>query len=182
VRAVLGVAGSRLKFRRKVVSTAIVFFKRICIRFERCCGSSYVCGSAVVHMLSVGCRHRMLDLNPWLLCATVLYLASKVEESFTKVQEILSAIHPKSGGGMLPRAACVDSSACVRLLGATIGEPLSEKLVLECEFYVLESLNFELVVFHPYRPLQQYVMVNSVMLMLRALYCEVLRDRAQVFA
>ena len=66
------------------MSTAIVFFKRMCI------------------------RRRLVDINPWLLCATVLYLASKVEESFTKVQEIVMAIQPKAAG------------PCGRQLGAPV--------------------------------------------------------------
>lgn len=30
----------------------------------------------------------------------------------------------------------------------------TQSLVLQCEFVLLEALEFDLVVFHPYRPLQ----------------------------
>lgn len=33
--------------------------------------------------------------------------------------------------------------------------------ILECEYYVLEELNFQLIVYHPYRPLIQYALSSS---------------------
>lgn len=34
---------------------------------------------------------------------------------------------------------------------------LTPDLVIECEYVLLEALHFDLIVFHPYRPLQQYL-------------------------
>ena len=35
-------------------------------------------------------------------------------------------------------------------------EDFTDALLLKCEFVLLEHLQFDLVVFHPYRPLQLY--------------------------
>lgn len=35
--------------------------------------------------------------------------------------------------------------------------PYNSAHILECEYYVLEELNFQLIIYHPYRPLIQYV-------------------------
>lgn len=35
--------------------------------------------------------------------------------------------------------------------------PYTSAHILECEYYVLEELSFQLIIYHPYRPLIQYV-------------------------
>ncbi len=89
-------------------------------------------------------RRTFLEVNPWLACATVLYLASKVDESSARISEIIEALN-KPNPSALPDAKTPPPSF------------VTEDLVLECEFHMLETLRHNLVVFHPYRPLQQCV-------------------------
>lgn len=36
-----------------------------------------------------------------------------------------------------------------------------DKDILECEFYVIETLQFDLILHHPFRPLLQYVAMSA---------------------
>jgi len=40
--------------------------------------------------------------------------------------------------------------------------PYDVNLILECEFYMLEELNFHLIVYHPYRPLIHFLSALSM--------------------
>jgi len=72
------------------------------------------------------------EFDPRLVGPTMLFLAAKVEEC--SVPNFLTALKQ------------VDPSW-----------PYKMEMILECEFYALHYLNFDLIVFHPYRPLTQYL-------------------------
>lgn len=60
-----------------------------------------------------------------------------------------------------PRGAAAHLRADGRGVGADYcyakTRPYTPRLLFQCEFVVLDALNFDLIVFHPYRPLQQCV-------------------------
>lgn len=109
-----------LKLRQQVISTAIVYFKRFYS------------------------RNSLGDVDPFLLCPTCIYLASKVEECGV-IQT----------GTLLMR--------CKSLLRQKYQNIYAQEYtyksqhIMECEFLLLEMLDCCLIVFHPYRPLMQYV-------------------------
>lgn len=112
--------GEQLKLRQQVISTAIVYFKRF-----------YA-------------RNSLGDVDPFLLCPTCIYLASKVEECGV-IQT----------GNLLQR--------CRTLIRTKYNNICPQEYVyksqqiMECEFLLLEMLDCCLIIFHPYRPLTQYI-------------------------
>ena len=113
------------------------------------------------------CSNKMVDFNPWLLAATCCYLASKAEESSLRTTDVLKMLRSKTFfTGARAARGVVAVGGCSRALAHT---PLclpaehggvarfTDTLLLQCEFVLLENLQFDLVVFHPYRPLQLYL-------------------------
>jgi len=72
------------------------------------------------------------EFDPRLVGPTMLFLAAKVEE-------------------------CSVPNFVKNLKGVDPAWPYTMDSMLECEFYALHYLNFDLIVFHPYRPLTQYL-------------------------
>ena len=101
----------RLNLRQRVVASANVFLRRFFAK------NSY---SA---------------LDPFLVAATCVYVAAKVEES---------PIHIKSA---VAEAARTFQEVGYRSL------PTDNSSLAEMEFYLLEEMEFDMIVFHPYRSL-----------------------------
>ncbi|SPO48841.1 related to SSN8 - DNA-directed RNA polymerase II holoenzyme and SRB subcomplex subunit, cyclin C homolog [Moesziomyces antarcticus] len=101
----------RLNLRQRVVASACVFFSRFF------CKNSY---SAV---------------EPFLVCATCVYVAAKVEES---------PIHIKS--------AVAEAARSFQEVGFR-AMPTDNSSLAEMEFYLLEEMEFDMILFHPYRSL-----------------------------
>ena len=71
--------------------------------------------------------------------STSIYTAAKTEECQIRVDFVISAL---------------------RQLVTTKSSPVSrfkQTDILDCEFYICAELKFDLVLFHPYRPLVLYV-------------------------
>lgn len=109
--AVLSTICKRLNLRQRVVATSAIFFRRF---FSK---NSY---SA---------------LDPFLVAATCIYVAAKVEES---------PIHIKS--------AVAEAARSCQELGFR-AMPTDNSSLAEMEFYLLEEMEFDMIVFHPYRSL-----------------------------
>lgn len=102
--------GQKLRLRQRVLATACVYYKRFYVRAS------------------------LAQFDPRLVAPTLLFMASKVEES---------ALSMKSFAQELQRPA--------------FKIPYTIEDVLECEYYTMEVLGYDLIVFHPYRPLVQFL-------------------------
>eukprot|EP00298_Acanthocystis_sp_HF-20_P010091 c18668_g1_i2.p1 GENE.c18668_g1_i2~~c18668_g1_i2.p1 ORF type:complete len:264 (-),score=66.33 c18668_g1_i2:173-964(-) len=102
-----------LKLKQRVAATATVYFRRY------------------IFCQGFGGDHAK---NPYLICATCVYVASKVEE------------------------CCVSASSIVREAKILEKENFhfNDHAILDQEFEILNALNFDLIVHHPYRCLQKY--------------------------
>lgn len=103
-----------------------------------------VISTSIVYFRRFYSRHSLGDVDPFLLSPTCIYLASKVEECGV-IQT----------GTLLARCKSLIRQRYQNIYnGDYLYKPLQ---VMECEFLLLEMLDCCLVIFHPYRPLTQYV-------------------------
>lgn len=118
--------------------------------FIQCLGGEYlrlrqqVISTAIVYYQRFYSRHSLGDIDPLLLCPTCLHLASKVEEC----------------GTMPPNQLVMKCKLIVWQKYQNVLRPeypYRTNHILECEFLLLEMLDCCLIVYHPYRPLTQYV-------------------------
>lgn len=103
-----------------------------------------VIATATMYFKRVYSRYSLKSIDPLLLGPTCLFLAAKVEESGAITNSKL-------------QGAC---QSVVKKFGYAFKNPefrYKSNQILECEFYLLELLDCCLIVYHPYRPLIQYV-------------------------
>uniref|UniRef100_A0A8C7IKR0 Cyclin C n=1 Tax=Oncorhynchus kisutch TaxID=8019 RepID=A0A8C7IKR0_ONCKI len=90
------------------------------------------------------CRYSLKSIDPVLMAPTCVFLASKVEEfgvvSNTRLISAATSVLKTRFSYAFPKEF-----------------PYRMNHVLECEFYLLELMDCCLIVYHPYRPLLQYV-------------------------
>ena len=138
----LETCGRVLRVRRRAVSTAIVYVHRS------------------LQVVTVS------DVDPVLLCATCMYLAGKVEDCAHRVRAIVDVFvriqqsQPRAlrrARGPLGASAHAPALATIVAVWKIPGlnRTLTDALLLACEARVLNWLTFDLIVFHPYRPLQE---------------------------
>uniref|UniRef100_A0A3Q1H9Y1 Uncharacterized protein n=1 Tax=Anabas testudineus TaxID=64144 RepID=A0A3Q1H9Y1_ANATE len=87
------------------------------------------------------CRYSLKSIDPVLMAPTCVFLASKVEEF-----------------GVVSNTRLISAATSVckfKVFSHMCPKPL--RIILECEFYLLELMDCCLIVYHPYRPLLQYV-------------------------
>ncbi|KAJ2454834.1 RNA polymerase II holoenzyme cyclin-like subunit [Coemansia sp. RSA 2336] len=101
-----------MNIRQEIVATATVYFKRFYI------------------------NNTFYDIDPYLMAATCIYLACKVEECPYNIKQILN--ESKVGFGEI---------------STEIRFPYDIADIAECESYLLEEMKFYLVVYHPYQVL-----------------------------
>eukprot|EP01083_Nonionella_stella_P075509 205321_1 len=94
-----------------------------------------VISTSVVYFKRFYCKKSFYEFDPRLVAPTMLFLASKSEECAKASHKIM--------------AKCKEIDNAYRY---------NAEHIEECEFYCLEVLDFDLVVFHPYRPLTKYLM------------------------
>ena len=103
-----------------------------------------VISTAIVYYRRFYSRNSLGDVDPLLMCITCIYLASKVEEC-----------------GVIPTGQLVYK--CKHLIRSKYSYVFKQDFayktanIQECEFLLLEMLDCCLIIFHPYRPLTQYV-------------------------
>ncbi|XP_074658011.1 cyclin-C-like [Tubulanus polymorphus] len=89
-------------------------------------------------------RNSLKCIDPVLMAPTTIFLASKVEEF-----------------GVISNNRLI--SACVTVVKNKFLHAFQQEFqyrishVLECEFYLLEMMDCSLIIYHPYRPLLQYI-------------------------
>ncbi|KAL8722134.1 MAG: hypothetical protein Q9225_001327 [Loekoesia sp. 1 TL-2023] len=101
--------GKRMSVRQQALATAQVYIRRFYIKVD------------------------VRDTNPYLILATALYLACKMEESPQYIRGVVGEAR-----NMWPEFIPSDVSK----LG-------------ECEFYLISEMNSQLILHHPYRTLQE---------------------------
>mmetsp|Transcript_56753 Transcript_56753/g.139275 ORF Transcript_56753/g.139275 Transcript_56753/m.139275 type:complete len:277 (-) Transcript_56753:270-1100(-) len=94
-----------------------------------------VIATATVYLARFYYNNSYRDFHPHLIAATALYLASKVEESPLQPNKVAAALK--------------DISRWAGKYGVND--------IVDGEYFLMEELKFALIVFHPYRPLQQYL-------------------------
>jgi len=94
-----------------------------------------VIATATVYLARFFYNNSYKDFHPHLIAATAVYLASKVEESPVQPNKIEKALK--------------DLSRSASKYGVND--------IVDGEYFLMEELKFNLIVFHPYRPLQQYL-------------------------
>ncbi|GAM18049.1 hypothetical protein SAMD00019534_012240, partial [Acytostelium subglobosum LB1] len=90
--------------------------------------------TAIVFFKRFYLKNSFVDCEPRLIATTCLYLSSKVEESITQAKKCAMKM---------------------KEIDTTFNFTMND--ILECEFYVLEELSFELIIFHPYKSLPTYL-------------------------
>ncbi|GAB9464631.1 hypothetical protein Gpo141_00002060 [Globisporangium polare] len=83
-----------------------------------------------------------VNFDPHLVVGTVFFLASKVEESQLSLATVASVLHHYTTTG-------VDEDEAMYTF--------QDKDILECEFYVVEALQFDLILHHPFPSLLQFL-------------------------
>lgn len=102
-----------------------------------------VIATATVYLKRFYTKYSFQSCDPLLLAPTCVYLASKVEE-----------FGPLSNS----RLVTMTQNIVKQKFSYAFSEfAYTIKQIWECEFYLLELIDCCLVVFHPYRPLIQYV-------------------------
>ncbi|KAL3846868.1 hypothetical protein ACJMK2_017822 [Sinanodonta woodiana] len=103
-----------------------------------------VIATGTVYFKRFYARNSLKSIDPWLMAPTCIFLASKVEEF-----------------GVISNSRLV--STCQTVVKNKFSHAYPQEYpyrisnVLECEFYLLEMMDCCLVVYHPYRPLTQFV-------------------------
>nr|CCA20171.1 cyclinC putative [Albugo laibachii Nc14] len=82
------------------------------------------------------------NFDPHLIAGTTLFLASKVEESQISLRNVVFVLYQCTTGGVDEDEALYE---------------FQEKDMLECEFYVLQALQYDLILHHPFQPLLQFL-------------------------
>uniref|UniRef100_A0A9J7Y4Q8 Cyclin C n=1 Tax=Cyprinus carpio carpio TaxID=630221 RepID=A0A9J7Y4Q8_CYPCA len=144
---VIQALGEHLKLRQQVIATATVYFKRFYARYS------------------------LKSIDPVLMAPTCVFLASKVEVNSLSmaisagrcINSNLNEIKfcPSQEFGVVSNTRLISAATSVlktRFSYAFPKEfPFRMNHILECEFYLLELMDCCLIVYHPYRPLLQYV-------------------------
>ncbi|WVO16041.1 hypothetical protein L204_103706 [Cryptococcus depauperatus] len=91
--------------------------------------------TACVFMKRFYFKNSVCETNPYLVLAACVYAAAKVEETPVHIKSVVS------------EAKLVFSEHNIRIF------PAEANKIGEMEFYLLEDLDFHLIVFHPYRAL-----------------------------
>jgi len=90
--------------------------------------------TAIVYFKRFYLKNSFVDCEPRLIAVTCLYLSSKVEECITQAKKC---------------------STKMKELDHSFNYTMND--ILECEFYVLEELDFCLVIYHPYKSLPLFL-------------------------
>uniref|UniRef100_A0A669B2P2 Cyclin-C n=2 Tax=Oreochromis TaxID=8139 RepID=A0A669B2P2_ORENI len=103
-----------------------------------------VIATATVYFKRFYARYSLKSIDPVLMAPTCVFLASKVEEfgvvSNTRLISAATSVLKTRFSFAFPKEF-----------------PYRMNHILECEFYLLELMDCCLIVYHPYRPLLQYV-------------------------
>jgi cyclin-C len=94
-----------------------------------------IIATAIVYFKRFYTKNEYIEIDPILMCATCFYLASKVEECPTHIKTLVNEMKLS-----YPSIFSYDTTH-----------------VSECEFYLLQDLEYYTVVFHPYKTLYLFI-------------------------
>jgi cyclin C len=138
--------GLRLGLRQRVISTAQIFFKRFYLQYS------------------------FVSFDPRLAAPTMLFVAAKVEECPVNAKIVLQKLNRMEGASLappgtgpqpqMPSPALVNASAPgaptpTNLASTNLPYLYEIDDLIEMEFAILVGLKYDLIVYHPYRPLIQ---------------------------
>eukprot|EP00898_Chlorokybus_atmophyticus_P003219 jgi/Chlat1/3899/Chrsp26S04018 len=95
-----------------------------------------VVATAIIYYRRLYTKHAFVEYDPRLSAPACLYLASKAEESPVQAKLLVHMM---------------------KKLKVHKAHHFDVRHLLEMEMYLLESLSYNLIVFHPYRPLAQFL-------------------------
>ncbi len=95
-----------------------------------------VAATAIVYFKRFYVRHSLKDHDPRLIAPVSLYLAAKTEEHTLQAKIVVAQM--------------------AALYAADHQYPYSVNHIYDYEFKIIAALDFDLIIFHPYRPLMQY--------------------------
>jgi cyclin C len=98
-----------------------------------------VCATAVTYFRRFYAKHPLTAIEPGLLAQTAMHVAIKIEEC----------------GPLSTKSVC--SAAQFVSRSTPLLKSYSPTDVADCEFFLIQELDSCLIVFHPYRPLVEYV-------------------------
>jgi hypothetical protein len=148
---------SQQSVRQTVVATAIVYYRRFFANIVDQRGSSG--GGGGGDDSSSAQPATFVDFDPRLIAVTALHVACKSEECQVSSRAVLRALGKEivEGRGALKPSRNADITALAddQIEAAVL--LFQDTHINECEFYLLQQLRFDLVTFHPYRPLEQLI-------------------------
>lgn len=102
-----------------------------------------IVATAMVYFKRCYSKLSLKAVHPLLAVATSVFLACKVDESPCRCQQVLAGVN----------------KALDKLGGAktSYNIALTPALIVSCELLLIEVLGHELIVYHPYRPLLEYI-------------------------
>ncbi|KAK5577302.1 hypothetical protein RB653_002243 [Dictyostelium firmibasis] len=95
--------------------------------------------TAIVYFKRFYLKNSFVDCEPRLVAVTCLYLSSKVEECITQAKKC---------------------AAKMKEIDHSFNYLMND--ILECEFFVLEELDFCLIIYHPYKSLPFYLQSSGL--------------------
>jgi cyclin C len=95
-------------------------------------------------------NNALCETDPFLLAACCVYVAAKVDETPVHIKSVVSEARATFSGEYIALSYC---SANAISEFSYRGFPADYTKLAEMEFYLLEDLEFDLIVFHPYRTL-----------------------------
>ena len=99
-----------------------------------------VIATAIVYFKRFYTRNAFSRCDPLLVAPTCFYMATKIEECVIPLKLIVREMDLVARNFDFPQGFSYKTEAAI-----------------ECEFYILEELDCYLIVYHPYRPLIQYM-------------------------
>ena len=120
--------GRRLQLRQLVLATAQIYVRRFY------------------------CRVELRRTNPYLVMATAVYLAGKMEECPVHIRVVVNEARNAWPGKRIPRPR--SGRAPLRLTPTTLDFITTDASAMgECEFWLIAEMKSQLIVHHPYRTL-----------------------------
>lgn len=119
----------------EVSALKVVYSQVITVLSEKCKLRQRVAATAIVYLRRFYARQLVREYDPRLIAPVCLYLAAKAEEHTLHAKIIIAQMNVLYDGGAYPYGVAH---------------------IFEHEFKVINALDFDLIIFHPYRPLLQY--------------------------
>lgn len=129
---------SSLLLEDEIARAKVLYCRLVCELAAKAGLRQRVAATACVYFKRFYIRHCFKDHDPRLIAPTALYLAAKVEEH------------------TLPAKAIIAHSVSLYPRNLDHAFPYTLSHIYDYEFKLIAALDFDLIIYHPYRPLVQY--------------------------